>query len=451
MRLRALIPSVCLVVCNLVAAAPVTVTGKVVTDEGEPITGADVWIYRVWPEPGPRGTSGPDGAFELTFDPVEALRWQVLAVAEGRAVGSAIYETDEPSPVTIELKPSSAVRGVVTDATDKPVAGADVRLTRVAGPGPADERSPLGTTVGREESPIGCTTGADGRFRIDHVPDGAEVDLMVFADGYATWSRYLARVLELAVGGAHEDYVIRLQPAAVVEGRVTHAGEPVSGVHVFAQGLDEMRSGGDAATTDGNGCYRLRRLGSGHYNIAIDEAEGLVAPAHAKVPLVGGTTYRGYDFRLTPGGVIEGRVLDSQTRAGIVDARVASYGPHRPRPGAACMSITTDQTGTYRMRVPEGRSYVYHQGGLPEYSYSRDVNFEIDVREGQTVRAPNLVLTRRAAKPGDEGDPAALPHKELHPPARLAVIGGAVLVCFGLCIYMAWRLQTRTQRRARPW
>jgi hypothetical protein len=377
--------------CSAAIAAPITLHGKVLTDEGKAVAGADVWVWRPRPAEAGRTQSSKDGSFQLAVERDDRPVWRIIALADGRAVGSGQVRADRPAPAIIQLAPSSSVRGIVKDADGKPLAGADVRLRRVSQQ-PDPERPGLETFLA-DDSPIRCPTGADGRFAIAHVPEGAQADLIAYADGYAMWIGWQEPRVKPAVGGADEDYVIRLKPAAVAEGTVTHEGKPVTGARVFAQGLHETYYW-DEAVTDGEGRYRLRYLGSGTYNIALGEVPDLVAPAHEAVKVKGGETYRGLDFRLTPGGLIAGRVIDAQTRKGIAAVEVASYSASRPRSGAACMSARTDETGAYRMRVAPGETYCYYMGGLADYPHAQDASFTIGVQDGETANAPDLVLTR---------------------------------------------------------
>lgn len=387
-------------------AAPITLHGKVLTDEGKAVAGADVWVWRPRPAEAGRTQSGRDGSFQLTVERDERRVWWITALADGRAVGSGQVRADRPAPAIIQLPPSSSVRGVVEDPDGKPLAGADVRLRRVSQH--LDPESPGLDTFLSDDSPVRCRTAADGRFAIAHVPEGAQADLIVYADGYAMWIGWHEPRVKPAVGGADEDYVIRLKPAAVAEGTVTHDGKPVTGARVFAQGIHETYSW-DEAVTDGEGRYRLRYLGTGTYNIALGEVPDLVAPAHEAAKLKGGNTYRGLDFRMTPGGLIAGRVIDAETRKGIAEVEVASYSASRPRSGAACMAARTDGIGAYRMRVAPGEAYCYYMGSLPDYPLAEEASFTVDVREGETANAPDLVLTRVEPIPVRATDTAGRP------------------------------------------
>ena len=250
---------------------------------------------------------------------------------------------------------------------------------------------------------------AGGRFTLPHVPQGAKADLRVHARGFADWPVSYQSDDQPAIAGMTDEYTIRLEPAAVVEGTVTRDGKPAAGAPVCAQGISPT-TGWAVARTDEQGRYRLEALGGGAYSIMIDDLPDLVAPAHAPVKTVSGQTLRGIDFQLTPGGLIEGRIIDADTGQPVTGVRAAGYGPTRPRDGGgACFGTDVDQQGRYRLRVAPGRNYIYYQGGAEDYPFAEGANFEIEVAEGQTVQAPDLRLTR--AKPlvvlvvGPDGQP----------------------------------------------
>jgi hypothetical protein len=161
----------------------------------------------------------------------------------------------------------------------------------------------------------------------------------------------------------------------------------------MAQGVGAT-SGWDEARSDEQGRYRLACLGHGTYNIMVGEAPELIAPARPDVTVEAGDAVEGIDFALTPGGVIEGRVVAEDSGAPIIGVRVASYGPARPQSSAACISVPVDANGAYRMRVAPGSTYVYYQGGSEEYPHNREAHFDIEAAEGQTVKAPDLRIKR---------------------------------------------------------
>jgi len=412
-----------LALCAASCAETLMVTGKVMDETGKPVAGAEVSMSVVNARDSRPVTtqSAPDGSFRLQF---EGTRPQVLAVqalAPGFAVGQARYSSDQPGPVLVRLSPETAIRGRVLDQDGKPVTGAEVTLGMLTPPGPREhalDRAVLTESM----TAFHCRSDAGGRFSFGHIPVGAEAELKVEAAGYAPWRRWDEEA-PAAVGGAEGEYIIHLQPAAVIEGTVLHEGHPVPGVRVFVpQGITHWS---DEATTDAEGRYRLGRLGDATYDVMVDPPPELVAPARRGVTPEPGKTLSGIDFVLTAGGLIEGRVIDAQTGKGVAGAQVISFGPARPGfSGARPVAVTTGPDGQHRIRVAAGRNIVGYRGGAPDYAWPEPgkLDLEVEVAEGQTVQAPDIELVPTPALEVAVVDPLGRPVAQ----ARIRVVGPSV-------------------------
>ncbi len=410
MRTTALVATLVLGTIAAVDADLVVATGKVVDQQGRPVPDAEVWTWAPHRDEDMRTRSDLHGVFRLEFDPGDRRYWPVLAIAPGLSVGACDYSVEEPKPLLIRLVPEATVHGVVVDPQGQPVPGAEVLLRALFGlpatqPDGQDEHILLGW-----DGPIRDTTGADGKFVIGHVPEGAKAELQVKAAALAIWRYWFVPGGRPAIGGAPEDYTISLRPSGAIEGTVTRDGKPLAGIEVFTQGLGSTE-GWDEATTDTDGRYRMDRLAPGTYNVLIRDTARLVAPGHETVIVEVGKTRKGIDFAMTSGGVIQGRVVDAETGDGVPMARVGCYGPARPRSGGACVSTATDEEGRYSLRAAPGVNHVYYQGGKQEYARPADTRFEVEVLEGQTVEAPSIALPHvRPIKVhviDAEGEPAA--------------------------------------------
>src|SRR5262245_34944709 len=129
--------------------------------------------------------------------------------------------------VTLRGHPGGAVRGRVLDPRGEPVAGANVAMVYL------DISRVLFSADGRNE-PV--TTGADGRFRLEHVAAG-RVAFVAAANDQAP-----SNIEELAVvdGGVYEDMVLQLGEGATVRGRVVDdQKQPVAGVAIELRPLEQ--------------------------------------------------------------------------------------------------------------------------------------------------------------------------------------------------------------------
>jgi uncharacterized GH25 family protein len=135
----------------------------------------------------------------------------------------------------------AGVEGVVYAPDGAPVAKATV--TAYVPEGSAEQ---LARQEKRGTRPALATTKTeDGRFALKELPDSV-IDVDVRADGFApTIVRTLAGDAPLS---------ITLQPAPIVEARITAARKPVAGAYVVWLGQNDVEY---TATTDENGRYRV--------------------------------------------------------------------------------------------------------------------------------------------------------------------------------------------------
>ncbi|HWY21684.1 MAG TPA: carboxypeptidase-like regulatory domain-containing protein [Candidatus Acidoferrum sp.] len=121
-------------------------------------------------------------------------------------------------------------------------------------------------------------TGADGGFRIENILPG-RYRLFIERTGYQEVDKHHrrteGRVLALTTGQELKDLIIRLQAAAVVEGRVTDEdGDPVPEAQVavlrqsFLSGRSHWEQVGAERTND-LGEYRIAGLAAGSYFISV--------------------------------------------------------------------------------------------------------------------------------------------------------------------------------------
>jgi uncharacterized surface anchored protein len=121
-------------------------------------------------------------------------------------------------------------------------------------------------------------TAADGSFRIENIAPG-RYRLFVERTGYQEIDKHHhraeGRVLTLSAGQELKDLVIRLQAAAVVEGRVTDEdGDPMSEAQVavlrqtFVSGHSHWEQAGAERTND-LGEYRIAGLAASNYFVLV--------------------------------------------------------------------------------------------------------------------------------------------------------------------------------------
>jgi hypothetical protein len=177
-----------------------------------------------------------------------------------------------------------------------------------------------------------------------------------------------------------------MQGAAAVSGRVTIKGEPAKGVKVFLQPQQTMESGNNGTTpsakTNENGYFRITGLPAGRYvpisltpgYIMSKGGTGYTMARGAAFDLAEGEVIENLDIELIPGGVITGRVTDSNGRP-LVEEQVQLWWfdrngtQYEQSTRLLRKMMTTDDRGVYRIfGLAEGR-YILGAGG---YSKGED-------------------------------------------------------------------------------
>ncbi len=382
----------------------ITFAGLCHDDQGRPIAGAEVLLYRV-DLMGNRTQrllqterTNKDGKFQ--FAPVDDLSkgmpaWQpalpqaapygIHARATGRAtVGEFVPQSSiDSGHIDMRMPEGATLSGKVTGPDGKPVKGATVWAI-----GPIKPIPGIGS----------ATTDAAGQFEIR---DLRKMDLTKPPASATTWQTGMPLHIRCpGFGDKKVEYSkvpgtvdVQLERAAVVEGRVIYGdqGARAVGVRVQFQGIKNGSFG--TAVTDADGRYRFDSLGPDKYNIWAVK-DGYTMRAIDSLEAVPGTTKTAPDLRLVPGGFIVGHVVDADTGQPFYpsDAKappwfrpdVALYGHSRPRSGPACEVTPIRADGWFSIRAAPGKNHVY----LRIYNASQAVPpaaIDVDVVEGQTV------------------------------------------------------------------
>jgi protocatechuate 3,4-dioxygenase beta subunit len=166
---------------------------------------------------------------------------------------------------------------------------------------------------------------------------------------------------------------------ATISGRVTLKGEPARGVVVILQNNGTFRwpANTPRARADENGRFSFTSVAAGNYSISA-VAPGYVSPEKTdfdgrKLSVADGENIEDVDLEIKRGGVIAGRIIDSQGRP-VIEERISLFkfdsnnrpqgyyrDYHRPSP-----SYRTDDRGVYRIYgLPAGR-YLVSVGYVPD-------------------------------------------------------------------------------------
>jgi protocatechuate 3,4-dioxygenase beta subunit len=217
----------------------VEIRGRVVRSDGRPAPGLQLFAWGMRQVPGATAVTANDGTF--TLSQLAPGPYQVQVLRDDRPVGPTRTVEAPRSELRIELAPTGAVRGHVTDArSHAPLLRFEVGVERAGGD--AAGFAPGGASTGPED-------GEDGAFVLTDVPAG-EVDLTARAEGFVT------RHVPLVVPEGPEpiEVEVDLDPGVTLRGSVTsEEGEPLSDVEVgLEHGKEDL-----STSSDGRGEYEL--------------------------------------------------------------------------------------------------------------------------------------------------------------------------------------------------
>lgn len=194
-----------------------------------------------------------------------------------------------------------------------------------------------------------------------------------------------------------ENRTITLSLGSSIEGKISYAGKPLSGVRVGMQSNTDPAvaiSGADLGTpwveafTDKEGRFKLKRIKGGHpYNVAVvppSKFHKLAAKARTVVPGKG-KNIKDINFELNPGIEVRVKVTNSRNSP-IKGTPVGAYSPAHPMSSSWVSIENTDEKGIARFYLPAGKCRVYlSDGRFPDNFFeefdlneiSREFGYEI--------------------------------------------------------------------------
>ena len=160
------------------------------------------------------------------------------------------------------------------------------------------------------------------------------------------------------------------EAAATISGRVTDGERGAQGVTVtlvFNEPAQRFRVAA-RSKTDADGRFTMANVAPGRYQLLpvapayVVEGLGTNYPPGRPLTIVAGEEVRDVDFRITPGGVITGRVFDADGNPVVgeqIVAQPAEETPGPPRFNFDLRDMMTDDRGVYRLfGLPPGRYRV---------------------------------------------------------------------------------------------
>jgi protocatechuate 3,4-dioxygenase beta subunit len=216
-----------------------------------------------------------------------------------------------PAEYTFRLERAVAAGGRIVDEQGKPIAGARVQVSLAGDPKPAHRDGRASYTTWLATGSDAAKTDAEGRWRIDNVPDHprARLSLLVSHPDYVSDSRW--QEVQKAAGLTtamllKRTATLTLKRGIIVRGRVTDpAGKPIKDALVV-QGDDPYFDWLPSKfPTDVDGNFRLPAQRPGQTTLTVI-APGW-APQLRRIMLKAGLPAQ--DFRMAPGKPIRLRIV----------------------------------------------------------------------------------------------------------------------------------------------
>ena len=412
------------------AAGTVALQGTVLLPDGTPAAGARVFVGFYGPEGWTMSEVHTDAAGKFSCPVPAARKDQPVHVLALRADCAATWGQSTPGDaLVLRLGATSlAFAGAVSGPDGKPLAGAEVAITQLAGT----------TTRGSDWITLGgaawrVTVGPDGRFSWPDLPSGATIYYSVRAAGMAAVND------QWTLGGGNLS--VALLRGSTVSGRVLQAGKPVP--HTVVTATMGQGSHVEQATTGADGSYTVAQLGLGPVVLRVAGAPtGLCSTIRVPFISTTGQTLTGQDLLLTPGAVLSGRVTAAVPSAPVaaaaktgaplqvsltvywapagvrlgtdVTAGGGGYAALPAPPGAATLWAKSLLDGTWQLRVPPGQVLVTVSGspaGSTSKWPSEPFQRRLEVTEGGTYADLGFALTAPPQIAGrvlrSDGKPAA--------------------------------------------
>ncbi len=315
---------------DIVLQSGTTVSGFVLNDAGEPISGAEVGVTDSARNMGSKTTSRSldDGSFEISGVGAGSYRLRVSKSGFATTTSEAPFQV-AASPVrglTVYLKTGGTIRG------------------QIAGLGPEELGQVEVFVTGVEQGlPSIGFVGADGNYRVPNV--GFEKGLV--AGRSPATGQTVQQPFELDTDGGETWVDLEFASGAAIAGKVLLDGDPWPGAQVSADGGPGSQGG---AQSDQEGRFEIRGLSSGRHRVSVF---GRMGGLHTEYVDVAGDTQVTIDVKALP---VSGLVVNADSSEPIEGASVVAE-TSDVSPFGAVARATTSARGEFELRLAAGGRY----------------------------------------------------------------------------------------------
>jgi RNA polymerase sigma factor (sigma-70 family) len=373
----------------------VSVTGRVVDENGKPVAGADVAVVGT-PLGRRRGgnlsggqdriiaqtKADADGRFQLRLSHDTRTRFRYLdfvAGLHGHGLGTQRVNPEVEGPdAVVKLASEQIIRGRLLDLQGHPAAGVKVH---VASLGKCELGMEPLMSFCKPPGPFrpwpeAVTTDEQGRFIIRGLNREQGVWLGVWDE------RFARTILPVPQQARDADLTFSLAPAQMVEGQVLaqDTGEPIANAHVtvYASDRDDFFLGAGGVGIDGNadvqGRFRLNPFAGKAFTVtayAPEKTPYLTVMKGFKWPK--GAVRHQIDVKLPRGVVIRGKVAEADSGKPVAGA-IVQYIPAWNNPNTREEIITgwqgaelTGRDGVFQIVVIPGKGHLLFRANRSDF------------------------------------------------------------------------------------
>lgn len=382
--------------------------GTVTDTAGNLVPGAQLYM-----SPMSLGTDVPDGPDTLTCQSGDDGKYEFKNVADGNY--TLQIRADGYGRLTVQ---SLAMGNGEDMERDFQLEVAHMIAGRVMSRGNPVERAVVraySMSRGGNQSRSEAKSNKEGEWEVQDIPAGTYT-LLVEAPGFKTKR-------EQRIDTGNMGVMVELTPLPRVEGTVVDAasGQPLTR---FKVRLRESVGPGNVplpveesrAKQDKEGKFALFAPKPGNY-VVEGTAESYAGCFSDVFTITEGQTIEGVTVKMTTGGVLRGRVVDSNgkpvARAVVTsndddwtdDPFMQSLGEYYPTL-ATRREVRTDSDGAYEIK---GLSPALYQVDVQHAEYTRNIVKGLQVTEGETTAVEDVVLARGATVRGTVYEPSGKP------------------------------------------
>ncbi len=387
------------------------IVGRVLDPRGKPVAHAMTMVYAAIKQPGhfegfakmtasPIGQAQSDGSgrFQIDAPRTESSRHYrtgAVAIAPGYGAGWIELDPDADRPdVDITLRPEQVIEGRLFDVNGRPAQGVTVvvqTMGRLVPANPATHRREsidgpsFGWNAGNSLPawPMPAVSDGDGRFTIHGA--GRHLRVILAIDD----PRFARQQISIDTDGTPDSkrVTMALEPARIIEGRITDAGtgEPIPHAAVTVLSITGGGNHSNEFQADDDGRFRANPVSADRYHVSASAPDGKPYLKVSKdFDWPKGAIEHSIDFALPQGVVIHGKVVEEGSGRPVAGARVRFAARRVDASGAASGGASSDATGSFKLAVVRGPGHLVVLGPSDDYVLREESGDKL-VRPGATA------------------------------------------------------------------